>query len=87
MEVDAKIVDLAILATPMTRSNGFRVVAMFTLLCRPFRIADCRLAITPKGTFVFWVPDKSIRIMGWAKDELAETARLAYVDAQKQIAV
>lgn len=87
MEVDAKIVDVAILATPMMRGNGFRIVATFTLLLRPMRIEDCKLAITPKGKFVLWTPDEAIKIAGWAKDELAETARQAFVDAQKRIAV
>jgi hypothetical protein len=87
MEVDAKVVDVAILATPIKRGNGFKVVAYFTLLCRPMRIEDCKLAITPKGKFVLWTPDEAIKIAGWAKDDLAETARLAFVDAQKRIAV
>ena len=54
MEVDAKIVDLAILATPIKRGNGFKMVAYFTLLLRPMRIEDRKLAITPKGKFVLW---------------------------------
>lgn len=87
MEVDAKIVDLAILATPIKRGNGFKMVAYFTLLLLPMRIEDCKLAITPKGKFVLWTPDEAIKIAGWAKDELAETARLAYVEAQKRVAV
>lgn len=86
-EVDAKIVDVAVLATPIARRNGFKIVAYFTLLCRPMRIEECRLAITPGGKFVLWTPDEAIKIMGWAKDELAETARLAYVEAQRRIAV
>jgi len=45
MEFDAIIVDVAILATPIKRGNGFTVVAYFTLLCRPMRIEDCKLAI------------------------------------------
>ena len=87
MEVDAKIVDVAVLATPISRGNGFKVVAYFTLLLRPMRIEDCKLVIKPKGNFVLWTPDEAIKIAGWAKDELAETARLAFVDAQKRIAV
>tara|TARA_R100001369_G_scaffold86440_1_gene120951 strand:- start:274 stop:537 length:264 start_codon:yes stop_codon:yes gene_type:complete len=85
MEVDAKVVDVAILATPIKRGNGFKVVAYFTLLLRPMRIEDCKLAITPKGKFVLWTPDEAIKIAGWARDELAGTARLAYVEAQKRI--
>ena len=87
MEVDAKIVDMAVLATPITRGKGFKIVAHFTLLCRPMRIEECKLVVTPKGTFALWTPDEAIKIMGWAKPELAETARQAYVDAQKRIAV
>jgi len=87
MDVDAKIVDVAILATPIQRGNGFKVVAYFTLLCRPMRIEDCKLVITPKGTFTLWTPDEAIKVMGWAKAELSETARLAYVDAQMRVAV
>jgi hypothetical protein len=87
MEVDAKIVDVAILATPISRGNGFKVVAYFTLLLRPMRIEDCKLAITPGGKFVLWTPDEAIKIAGWAKDELAETARQAFVHAQKRVAV
>jgi hypothetical protein len=87
MEVGAKIVDVAILATPIKRGNGFKIVAYFTLLLRPMRIEDCKLAITPKGTFVLWTPDEAIKIAGWAKDELAETARQAFVDAQKRMVV
>jgi len=86
-KANAKVVDMAILATPIQRGNGFKVVAYFTLLLRPMRIEDCKLAITPKGTFALWTPDEAIKIAGWAKDELAETARQAFVDAQKQIAV
>jgi len=87
MEVNAKVVDVAILATPIKRGNGFKVVAFFTLLLRPMRIEDCKLAITPKGTFALWTPDEAIKIAGWAKDELAETARLAFVEAQRRVAV
>lgn len=87
MEIDVKIVDVAILATPSRRGNGFKVVAYFTLLLRPMRIEDCKLVITPKGKFAVWTPDEAIKIAKWAKDELAETARLAYVEAQKLIAV
>lgn len=84
---DAKIVDMAILGKPIKRGNGFKIVAYFTLLCRPMRIEDCKLVITPKGTFVLWTPNEAIRIMGWAKDQLAETARQAFVETQKKIAV
>lgn len=86
-DVDAKIVDVAILATPIKRGNGFKVVACFTLLCRPMRIEGCKLAVTPGGKFMLWTPDEAIKIMGWARAELAETARLAYVEAQKRVAV
>jgi hypothetical protein len=87
MEVDAKIVDVAILATPISRGNGFKVVAYFTLLLRPMRIEDCKLVVTPGGKFVLWTPDETIKIAGWAKDELAETARQAFADAQKRVAI
>ncbi|MGR3477403.1 hypothetical protein [Sulfitobacter sp.] len=86
-EVDAKIVDMAILAIPETNQNGFKIVAQFTLLCRPLRIEGCKLAISPRGRFLLWTPDKAIRLMSWAKDDLAETARLAYVAGQQRIAV
>jgi hypothetical protein len=87
MEVDAKIVYVSIFATPVKRGNGFKVVAYFTLLLRPMRIEDCKLAITPGGKFVLWTPDEAIKIAGWAKDELAETARQAFVDVQNRVAV
>lgn len=87
MEVDAKIVDVAILATPIQRGNGFKVVAYFTLLLRPMRIEECKLVITPGGKFVLWTPDEAIKVMGWAKGELAETARLAFVEAQRRVVV
>tara|TARA_R110000851_G_scaffold159249_1_gene302502 strand:+ start:132 stop:401 length:270 start_codon:yes stop_codon:yes gene_type:complete len=86
-EVDAKIVDMAILATPETNQSGFKVVAHFTLLCRPLRIEGCKLAISPRGRFLLWTPDKTVRLMSWAKNDLAETARAAFVDAQKRISV
>jgi hypothetical protein len=86
-EVDAKIVDMAILATPQANRNGFKVVAHFTLLCRPLRIEGCKLAINSNGKFLLWTPDKAVRLMSWAKNDLAETARAAFVDAQKRIAV
>jgi hypothetical protein len=51
------------------------------------RIEDCKLAIAPGGKFVLWTPDEAIKIAGWAKNELAETARQAFVDAQKRVTV
>lgn len=86
-EVDAKVVDLAIFATPSTTPSGVKIVATFTLLARPMRINDCKLAIATSGKFMAWTPDRSIRIASWARDEIAETARQAYVDAQKRMAV
>jgi hypothetical protein len=87
MEVDAKVVDVAILATPIKRANRFKVVAYSTLLLRPMRIEDCKLAITPGGKFVLWTPDEAIKIAGWAKEELAETARLAYCEGVNPLAI
>lgn len=87
MEVDAKIVDMAILGTPITRSKGFKILAYFTLLCRPMRIEDCKLVLSPGGKYLIWTPDEAIKIMGWARQELAETARQALVEAQKRVAV
>ena len=86
-KVDVKIVDMALLATPVSRGNGFKIVAYFTLLCRPLRIEDCKLVITPNGTFGIWTPDEAIRVMGWAKHDLAEVARKAFVEAQMRMAV
>jgi hypothetical protein len=51
------------------------------------RIEDCKLAITPGGKFVLWTPDEAIKIVGWAKDDFAEIARQAFVDAQKRMVV
>jgi len=40
-----------------------------------------------RGKFVLWTPDEAIKIAGWAKEDLAETARQAFVHAQKRVAV
>jgi len=51
------------------------------------RIAGCSLVMAPSGRFLVWTPDPSIKIALWAKAEIAETARLAYVETQKRVAV
>ncbi|SFQ63119.1 hypothetical protein SAMN05421853_11484 [Roseivivax halotolerans] len=87
MKADAKVVDFAILGTPQTKRNGFKVLGHFTLLLRPMRIEGCSLVVAPNGRFVVWTPDPNIKVAQWAKAEIAETARLAYVETQKRVAV
>jgi hypothetical protein len=86
MKADAKTVDFAILGTPQTKRNGFKIVATFTLLLRPMRIANCSLVVAPNGRFAVWTPAPSIKIAQWAKAEIAEAARQGYVEAQKRVA-
>lgn len=57
MKADAKVVDFAILGTPQTKRNGFKVLGHFTLLLRPMRIEGCSLVVAPNGRFVVWTPD------------------------------
>jgi hypothetical protein len=87
MKADAKVVDVAILGTPLTKRNGFKIVATFTLLLRPMRIENCSLVLAPNGRLVVWTPDPSIKVAVWAKEEIAETARQAFVEAQMRVAV
>jgi hypothetical protein len=87
MEADAKVVDFAILGTPQTKRTGFKVLGHFTLLLRPMRIEGCSLVVAPTGRFFVWTANPNIKIAQWAKAEIAETARLAYLEAQKRVAV
>lgn len=86
-KADVHVVDFTILAPPRTTPHGFKIVATFTLLARPMRIKNCSIVIAPNGRQLVWTPHESIKIAGWARDEIAETARQGFIEAQKRVAV
>ena len=83
-KLNARIVDLAILAPPINRRDGGRELALFTLLCAPLRVGDCVLiARKGKAGVVYHVkpPSGDVRIQGWASDLIAGQAARAYREA------
>ena len=84
---DVKVVDFAILSVAQTTRKGAKVVGTFPLLARPLRIQGCRLVLAPGGSrFVVWLPSGDIRIAQRHQEEVAETARHAFIEAQKRVA-
>ena len=86
-KLNARIVDLAILAPPINRRDGGRELALFTLLCAPLWVRDCVL-IARKGKakagasgFDIKTPSGDVRIQGWASDLIAGQAARAYREA------
>lgn len=84
-KADVHVVDMAILATPQTKRNGFKVLGVFTLLVRPLRIERCRLVRAPDDRFLVWTPIAEVKIAKQAWDEIAEQARQEYVAAIEKI--
>ncbi len=81
-KLNARIVDLAILAPPINRRDGGRELALFTLLCAPLRVRDCVL-IARKGKAAYDVkpPSGDVKIQGWASDLITGQAVRAYREA------